>query len=79
MPKKPTKLQKPFWEMTTAELAEATKEFAKEFVINNFRPLTAAERKQWERLNQRRGRPKVGKEGEGHFRKNRRITAQTER
>lgn len=40
--------QKPYWEMTTAELAEATKEFDEEFVADKFRPLTPKEHAEWE-------------------------------
>ena len=53
--------QKPDWEMTTKELAEATKQFDECFVIDHSRPLTAAERAQWNRLRRKRGRPKVGR------------------
>ena len=53
--------KKPYWEMTPAELAEATKQFDEPLVIDRSRPLTAAERAQWNRLKRRRGRPKVGR------------------
>lgn len=43
-----SKPPKPYWEMTTAELREATREFDQEFVIDTFRPLTPEERKYWE-------------------------------
>jgi len=55
--KKPTK---PYWEMTTAELREATKQFDEPFVADQSRPLTPAEREQWKRVKRKRGRPKVG-------------------
>ena len=51
--------RKPWDQMTTAELAEATKEFDEEFVIDRTRPMNAAERARWERA--KRGRPRVGK------------------
>ncbi len=50
---------KPYWEMTTAEVREATKEFGREFVGDTFRPLTSAERARFERAR-RRGRPRRG-------------------
>ena len=52
--------QKPYWEMTTKELAEATKQFDEPFVVDKSRPLTVAEREQWRRARRKRGRPKVG-------------------
>lgn len=53
--------QKQYSKMTTAELAEATKEFDREFVAETFRPLTPAEHVKWERLKRATpGRPKVG-------------------
>src|SRR5205809_1797 len=45
--KRPTK---PYWEMTTAELREATKEFDEEFVADKSRPLTPQERARWEEI-----------------------------
>jgi hypothetical protein len=57
--------KKPYWEMTTAELAEATKQFDVPFVVDQTRPLTAAERRQWNRMKRKKGRPKVG---QGHKR-----------
>ena len=50
---------KPYWEMNTAELREATKEFDEEFVGDTFRPATAAERARCQRAR-KRGRPRVG-------------------
>jgi hypothetical protein len=50
---------KPYWEMTTAELREATKEFDQEFIGDTFRPPTAAERARFERAR-KRGRPRRG-------------------
>ena len=40
---------KPYWEMTTAELREATKQFDEEFVAEKSRPLTSEEQALWER------------------------------
>jgi hypothetical protein len=37
---KTKKPSKPYWEMTTAELREATKQFDEEFVADKGRPLT---------------------------------------
>ena len=40
---------KPYWEMTTEELREATKEFDEEFVADRAKPLTPEMRARWER------------------------------
>jgi hypothetical protein len=42
-----TKKTKEYWNMTAAELAEATSEFDREFVADTFRDMTAAEEKAW--------------------------------
>ena len=52
--------KKPYWEMTTAELAEATKEYDKPFAEDLSRPLTPEEKKRWRRVKRKRGRPKNG-------------------
>ena len=52
-------VSKPYWEMTTAELRAATKEFDQEFVGDTFRPPTAAERARFERAR-KCGRPRRG-------------------
>jgi hypothetical protein len=52
---------KPYWEMKATELAEATKQFDREMVIEESRPLSAAMRTALNKSNRRRGRPKVGK------------------
>ncbi len=54
-----SKPSKPYWEMNTAELREATKEFDEEFVGDTFHPATAAERARFERAR-KRGRPRNG-------------------
>jgi hypothetical protein len=54
-----TRHTKKYWDMTKAELAEATKEFDKEFSADKARPMTPAERSEEKRA--RRGRPKIGK------------------
>jgi hypothetical protein len=54
------KKHKPYDQMTTAELAEATKQYDKPFVaLRESKPLTAAMRQMHRRA--RRGRPRVGK------------------
>jgi hypothetical protein len=53
--------RKPYWEMTTKELAEATAPFDEPFVADRSRPLTPAERERWNRVKRKRGRPKVGR------------------
>lgn len=40
---------KPYWEMTTEELAEATKEFDEEFVFERTKPLTPEMKALWEK------------------------------
>jgi hypothetical protein len=52
-------LSKPYWEMNTAELQEATKEFDREFIGDTFRLPTPKERVRFERAR-KRGRPKKG-------------------
>lgn len=53
--------RKPYWEMTAKELAEATTQFDESLVVDRSRPLTPAERKQWDRVKRKKGRPKVGR------------------
>src|SRR5258708_425071 len=52
--------QKPYWEMNTEELAEATKEFDQEFIADTFKPLTPEMRKRWEMAKRKPGRPREG-------------------
>lgn len=52
--------KKPYWEMTTEELARATAEFDEEFVIDKARPLSPEDRKRWQRLQRKMGRPQRG-------------------
>lgn len=52
--------QKKYWEMTTEELARATKALDEPLVVDQSRPLSAAEREQWRRVKQGRGRTKLG-------------------
>jgi hypothetical protein len=51
---------KPYWEMTTAELRAATKEFDQEFIGDTFGPLTPEQQAQERRARRKRGRPRVG-------------------
>jgi hypothetical protein len=46
--------------MTAKELADSTKQFDEPFVVDRSRRLTPAERKQWDRVKRKRGRPKAG-------------------
>jgi hypothetical protein len=50
---------KAYWEMTTAELRAATKQFEQEHVGETFRPATPEEQARFERAR-KRGRPRVG-------------------
>lgn len=52
--------RKPYWEMTTGELQAATRGYDDSDVIDRSRPLTADERRTWNRLRKKRGRPKQG-------------------
>jgi hypothetical protein len=58
-PEKPMK-KKPYWEMTSKELAAATKEYDESFALEKARPLTKAELEQWKHLKRKRGRPRIG-------------------
>lgn len=51
--KKPVK---PYWEMTTEELREATKEFDEEFVAEKATPLTPEMQAWWDRVRTRSAR-----------------------
>jgi hypothetical protein len=42
--------QKPYWEMTSDELAEATKEFDRAIPLSKTKPLTKAQRANFERM-----------------------------
>jgi hypothetical protein len=53
------KPRKPYWEMTTAELREATREFDREMPGLPGTPLSPAMRKRLEQAR-RRGRPRIG-------------------
>jgi hypothetical protein len=59
-PSKPAKESKPYWEMNTVELREATKEFDREFVFDKFKPLAAADRRRFARAEKKMARPKIG-------------------
>jgi len=50
---KRTPSKKKYWEMTTQELAEATKEFDQEFIADTFRPLNEEQRERWERMKRK--------------------------
>ena len=58
--RKPNKPAKSYWEMTTQELREATREFDRERTAAP-KPLTPAMRARWERAKKKMGRPRVGK------------------
>lgn len=46
--------------MTTAELERLTADLDQEFIADTFHPLTPAERKRWEAMKRKPGRPKTG-------------------
>jgi len=54
-------MKKPYQNMTTAELAEATKEFDAPGTIDRTRPMTAAERAEEYRGRHPGGRPRIGR------------------
>jgi hypothetical protein len=58
-----SKPRKQYWDMTTAELAEATKEFDREDVGEGFGPMTAEAEAAWKvaRRKRPRGRPRIGR------------------
>jgi hypothetical protein len=60
--KKPSK---PYWKMTTQELAEATKEFDKPIPLSKTRPLSKEERARWERASKAPSRSVFVFEGAG--------------
>ena len=51
---------KPYWEMTTAELREATSEFEEEFVAEMAKPLNAAMRARWNKMKRKKPRRSEG-------------------
>lgn len=53
VPRPTPKPSKPYWEMTTEELAEATRAFDEPFVVDKSRPLTPEEQTHWEELQRR--------------------------
>ena len=58
MPKKP---HKPYDQMTTDELREATKVYDEPFVMDRSKPLTPRQKALHREAKRRRGRPVVGK------------------
>ena len=52
---------KPYWEMTTAELGEATKEFDEEFVADRAKPMTPEMKARWERAKAKRAGTENGR------------------
>jgi hypothetical protein len=53
---------KPYWEMTTDELGEATKEFDTEFIADKARSLTPQMRARWQRAKSKKPHAKNGKD-----------------
>jgi hypothetical protein len=56
------KTAKPYWEMTTEELREATKDFDNEFVADKAQPLTPQMRVRWQRAKNKQPRTENGEE-----------------
>lgn len=52
---------KPYWEMTTAELREVTKQFDEEFVADRAKPMTPEMRARWERAKAKVPPPENGR------------------
>ena len=55
------KNDKPYWEMTTDELREATKEFDEEFVFERTKPLSPKMKALWEQAKAKGEAPTNGK------------------
>ncbi|MFI5379051.1 MAG: hypothetical protein ACHRHE_07135 [Tepidisphaerales bacterium] len=60
------KKRKPYWDMTTDELREATREFDEPFVFEKGKPLTVADKAMFSKAREharkvKRGRPRIGK------------------
>ena len=53
--------RKPVAERAPAELEALVRDLDEEFVADKFRPLTPAERAEWQRAKRKRGRPVQGK------------------
>jgi hypothetical protein len=51
---------KPYWDMTTEELREATKEFDEEFVADRAKPLTTPLQARWKRAKAKSARAENG-------------------
>jgi hypothetical protein len=49
-----------FLDLSDAAKSEAAREFDKEFIADTFRPMNAADRAQWQRIQRKRGRPRHG-------------------
>jgi hypothetical protein len=62
--KKTKKPAKPYWEMNTRELAEATRDLDGDLPPRMFRPLSPASRALWNRVKRKRGRPRIGEGSE---------------
>ena len=59
------KKNKPYWEMTTAELRDATKEFDQPLVCDKGKPLSATDLDRFRKAKEhavaaKRGRPRIG-------------------
>lgn len=59
------KKRKPYWEMTTAELREATREFDQPLIADKGKPLSPAEQDRFRKAREhavavKRGRPRIG-------------------
>jgi len=54
-------IAKPYWEMDTAELREATQDLDEAFVIRKTLPLTTKDRALLARARRKPGRPRIGK------------------
>jgi len=58
--RKQTKPSKPYWEMNTQELAEATRDLDGDLDPRRLKPLSPQMTAIWERMKRKRGRPPVG-------------------
>ena len=58
--KKPSAIEA-FLALPDEEKERQFREFDKEFIADTFKPLTAAQRRLWEKAKRRPGRPRIGK------------------
>ena len=77
---KKKRTSRPYWEMTSKELAATTAEFDQEMVVDGFGPMTRENRARFERTRSKRGRPRHGQGAQAiSVTVERRLLAETDR